>query len=824
MLVLLLPVAATLVGGCAYFVVSMAPPRTRVGRWLALWIAAWAEIVLTAEVLSLLDAVTPLGFLLCYIVFAGIAVTVWVRRGRPRVRLLTMPRRGEIGQALRKHPALAALLVVLAVCALVNLALAVALPVSNWDSLSYHLSRVGYWIQNGSTDHFVTHSERQNYSPPNAEFGILSSIIFARAEWPAPLAQYAAYFACLAAVYFTARRLGASDAGALFGALLLGTMTETVLQATVPKNGLVVSSFLAASVGFALMGLRPGEAEAVQAGERRRALVWSAVALGLAVGTKATALFFLPGLVVAGVVFTLTGRGRGRFRLGALWAVSCACAVLLLGSFNYFRNLSHYGSIAGGERGTSGMRIAHPSWDAFASNLARYGYHFCDFSGLLPQQLARELTEARAGLAPPIFESLGITLNSIELNAWGRPALFPVDEATRRFDAVSHLHEDKAWFGPIAFFVGLPLVLVHLVRSPFRRKWAHFSLALMPVVYWLAICALLRYSPWRGRFFLTVAVCAAPFFSTTYMPTRVRALKHIITWLLVAVGVSTALTATFCNESKPLVTKVTFAAGFPSQPEASVFDVPRSLLRTRLYPEGYTLLNIPEKRLPRRMRLGLVIGVDDWDWPLFGPRLERTLVLLPRDPARIAEVFRSGEVDMVVIRKSIGLDEMPPIVGERPFLVPPNEERDSRALAELRSRTWSFIVRRDEGRNVFYPARDWQTVGSYWFGADQRFVPTRLLARGTVSLELEAGPCAAEGELAFDVFAGEARIDTFKVAEPGRQRRRIPWAGNGELADQILRIKVTSPDAALETRLRDSRQVYQLLRLPQYEPAEAGTP
>ncbi len=56
MLVLLLPVTAALVGGCAYLVVSMAPPRTRVGRWLALWVAVWTEVVLTAEVLSLLDA------------------------------------------------------------------------------------------------------------------------------------------------------------------------------------------------------------------------------------------------------------------------------------------------------------------------------------------------------------------------------------------------------------------------------------------------------------------------------------------------------------------------------------------------------------------------------------------------------------------------------------------------------------------------------------------------------------------------------------------------------------------------------------------------
>jgi len=801
MLVLLLPIAAVLVVGCAYLVVSMAPPRARVGRWLALWIAVWTEVVLTAEILSLLDSVTPVGFLVCYAAFASVASAVWVLRGRPRTRLLTLPRPGQVGSAFRAHPALGVLVVVLAVCALVNLALAAALPVNNWDSMTYHLSRVGYWIQHGSTDHFFTHNERQNYSPPNAEFGLLSTIIFARAEWPAPFGQYAAYFVCLAAVYLIARQTGASNAASLFAALLLGTMTEMILQATNPKNDLIVASFLACSVAFALVGLRtlpapevrdtrmtqkrkkkrpvPRQAEVAQTDTRLRALVWSALALGLAVGTKVTAALFLPGLVVAGVVVAVTGGGKNWVRRGAFWGACCACAVLALGSFNHIRNVRNpaYRSISGPPKTARLMGLEQRTPGAVISNLARYGYFFCDFSGLLPQNLARSLTKSRAAATPPIFKKLGITVNAPELNFLGQAETFPVDEATGRFEATPSLHEDTAWFGPIAFFVGLPLVLVHLVWSPLRRHWARFAVALAPVLYWLAVCAALRYQPWGGRFFITAAVTGAPLLALTYRPTRLRAAQVLVTWLLVVVGVSTALTATFLNRSKPIVAE----AG------RSVFRMPRLSLRCGPCAEAYTLLSAQPKHFPEQMKLGLVMGGDDWVWPLFGPRLRRTLVPLPRDSARVAQAFRDGEVDMVAIRKTIGLKAMPPILGERPVIGPIETDIDV-----LRANFWSFLFHDDEYDDLVFPARDWQTPGGFVVGPDQEFVPQRVLPAGRIVIPLEPDPALVrEGPLVFEFFAGETSIGTFTLTSPGPQALIVPWSPRQDPEKQTLRIRVT---------------------------------
>ena len=823
MLVLLLPIAAIFVGGCGYLVVSMAPPRTYVGRWLALWIAVWTEVVLAAEVLSLLDMVTPLGFLLCYVVFAGIVVPVWIRRGRPRMRLLTFPTRGQVGQAFRRHPALGILFVVLAICALVNLVLALAVPVNNNDALAYHLPRVGYWIQHGSTDHFFTHDERQNSSPPNSEFGILSMVIFARAEWPAPLGQYAAYFVCLAAAYLMARQIGASKTAALFAALVLGTMSEMILQATTPKNDLIVASFLACSVVFALEGLR----RSPTGSERPRgtgkdgatqeqyfpALVLSALALGLAVGTKMTAPFFLPGLAVASIIVASTGGLKAWTRRWGAWACCCAAAVLLLGSLNYFRNLADYGSPLCSERVANNLRLAKPTPGAAISNLARCGYRLCDFGGIVPRRLAWALTRVRAAAAPPIFRALGITVNAPQLNAGNQLNTFPVDEKTGRFDERPHLHEDRAWFGPTAFFVGLPLVLAHLFWSPFRRSWARFAVVLTPVLYWLSVCALLRYDPWRGRFFVTAAVMAAPLLSQAYMPFRSRGVKLFVTWLIVAIGTSTALVATFYNKSKPV-------CPFPAHWRASILNVPRHMLRYRYRPrpEVFPLVNVLDNEWPERMRLGLVFPDGGWDWPLFGPRLRRMLVPLPRSPERIRQALHSGEVDMVVICKEISVERFPPLLGERPFVGPIQTDLDV-----ARAAFWSFLLPDKQDENFLFPARDWPAAphsrdGQILLavGADQRFVPGRELPAGRLVFPIEpSADLLRQGPLVFELYAGQTKVGQSIVTQPGPRTVLFAWEARQDPQEQIVRVKVTSTDAALAAKLPSAELVY-LLRPPNW--------
>ena len=55
---------------------------------------------------------------------------------------------------------------------LATLLIAVSAPPNNWDSMTYHMSRVVHWIQNSSVNHYPTHIDRQLWLNPWAEFAI----------------------------------------------------------------------------------------------------------------------------------------------------------------------------------------------------------------------------------------------------------------------------------------------------------------------------------------------------------------------------------------------------------------------------------------------------------------------------------------------------------------------------------------------------------------------------------------------------------------------------------------------------------------------------
>jgi 4-amino-4-deoxy-L-arabinose transferase-like glycosyltransferase len=141
------------------------------------------------------------------------------------------------------------------------------------------------------------------------------------------LPQLLAYAALTLCVFGLARRLGLGVPEALFGALAFATLPVVALQASGALNDLVVASFLAAAAVFALRS-------------ERTSLILVAVAIGLAVGTKFTAVLALPTLAF---VVALSGQVR---RLPGL-AVAGACG-LALGAPWYLANLVETGDLDGG--------------------------------------------------------------------------------------------------------------------------------------------------------------------------------------------------------------------------------------------------------------------------------------------------------------------------------------------------------------------------------------------------------------------------------------------------------------------------------------------
>jgi hypothetical protein len=353
------------------------------------------------------------------------------------------------------------------------------------DALSYRLSRIGYWLQEGSVRHFPTNELRQSYSPIDADLLMLWLTHPFRSGYPlVTLAQAWGGAMLMLATWMLARASGLGR-GAALGAVTLAVGAPCVLvQFGTSQNDLVTA-------GLATAALALGQASL----DDRRLILPAWLALSLALGAKSTALFLLPGFAAFALSVAVQRRlGRSRLALHAGAAVACLALFALP---RYAENQAAWG-------------------DPFAPR-AFYAAH----RG--PVSFATVLPKMELNLATYAAQTLDPHSNPAVLERWLRPAW-------KRL--VAALPEGDPYTGPVyprrsslRFFADLPLctadtlflglalpalATIGAVVSVRRRREARASLS--PA--WLAAVAALfvvglgvafQWWPTNGRFFSLVA-------------------------------------------------------------------------------------------------------------------------------------------------------------------------------------------------------------------------------------------------------------------------------------------------------------------------------
>src|SRR2546428_58101 len=111
---------------------------------LAVYLLAWAEVVLLGEALSLVGTAGAFGYAAGEAILLVAALAAWQVRGRP------LPPRPDLRvPSLRAHPLLVVLALAVGAALVYEAFLVVASPPNNFDSMTYHLSRVAAWYQHG---------------------------------------------------------------------------------------------------------------------------------------------------------------------------------------------------------------------------------------------------------------------------------------------------------------------------------------------------------------------------------------------------------------------------------------------------------------------------------------------------------------------------------------------------------------------------------------------------------------------------------------------------------------------------------------------------
>ena len=602
---------------------------------LGAYVIAWTWLVASALALSPLQLLTRGSLLLASALGLALALGAWLASGRPPPASFRAAMRAA-REALRS-PAVLVLAIAVSLGAVYSSTLAFLTPANDGDALAYHVARAAFWKQEQGLGYVADAVDlRLDINPPNAEIGQLATMLLSGSDRYVALPQLGAYAALVLCVAALARRIGLTVAEALFAALAFATLPIVAVQASSALNDLVVASFLGAAAVFAL---RSGGAS----------LVLLVLALGLAAGTKFTAVLALPTLVLI-VVLARPRRHWAGLALAGMGG-------LALGSVWYVVNLVETGELDGGLAESEDQRAAL-SVPAMIITALRLALDVVDMSGAArphavlfllvacalgafglsrirrstPQGInllvAASLT-AGVLFAPLLFE----VMQEAVFRSWvvlGRPATPPFE-----FGWNLNVQADPvvSWFGPLGALVLVAgTAVTGLLWRRGRLPAAALAFALAPWAVLLTLAATIVWDPFRGRFLVFgVALAAATWGLFLRSP--------IISAATAAIG-STALTLSLANYyGKPSGVAEVWAIDNPAPATVrSIWNDPRWAAQTRRRPGTgeESVIRYFEERVPDDARISVAARENDFLSPYFGRGLGRHVSLV-KDGQRVPE-------------------------------------------------------------------------------------------------------------------------------------------------------------------------------------------
>lgn len=550
------------------------------GWFLGSYIFTSTSIVLPLLISGLVNQFNPAGVLLAQGIFFLFSLFVWQKLKKPHL----FPELPSLSwNTFSISPLYAVFIIGIGLTIVINGILSVVVPQNNFDAMTYHLARIGYWIQHQSLLPWETPNFRQVAWPFNAELLAAQSVLFLHSDRLTGLVQWFSYIFGILLVYSFARLMQSSRLASLFAALVWSTFPLVVLESSTTQNDLVVAVFFLVSVYFYLLGWKK---------ENTSNFIPAGLALGLALGTKLTAIFALPGLFL--VTLFLAGKNLSKNRkkliiLGAWFTIGLA----LLGSFTYLQDLFLYrypfGPSELGTGSSANLQGGPVKWKYF---LLTYLYHGIDFSGF-PQPISNFLNPIKRDIGWRVF-------NKLNFSSCGQ---MPPYSPYQILGMVPRLHEDFSGFGAISFSF-LPISSVIFIIEGWRKKNFVFWVLFTVGITYTLIIIFQGWTPHRHRYFILGVTALAPSISWWFSRPKWA-------FILGSLALMIACNTTLFNESKPLMG------------DNAIWGKDHLDLRTKNHPITYPLFQAFEKEVPSKSKVALFLGKNGYDRLFFGEFFDR---------------------------------------------------------------------------------------------------------------------------------------------------------------------------------------------------------
>ena len=483
-----------------------------------------------------------------------------------------------------------------------NLAVILFSAPHNWDSLTYHLARMAYYLQHESLAYYDANYWAQVVHPKGSTIlFIFSYLVSGKNENITQLVQYISYLVSVIAVYAISEKVGNSKRQSLFAALVSSLLTEWMMQSTTAQNDMILTAFIGVAVYF-IFSFRKTQ--------KRKDLALAAFAIGLSISIKSTALIGLVPVAIIVLYIFLRIRNSPQFKVRSFVFFAASTLVLtclFAGPSGYLENYYIYGHPIAPQY----VRNMHSFEDQSfrnilvngTKNVIRFGFEFLSLDGLPPTATVQSAQNIIRFVPVQIFRLLAIE--------------FETPDATFVFRKMPTANEDTSYWGIFGFALGWLAVLFSVVGVIRSADYKIFSLAAIAFLFAQSFVG--PFDPWRGRYFIIAAIFVMPITGFWLRTTSVTLYWYLSA--IVIIGCVSSITAVLFRVNSPLLN-----INIQGVNQKSIFSMSREEQLTRSAVDYYQLIQKFDQIVPPDATVAVLVYEDAMEYPFFGRGLTRTII------------------------------------------------------------------------------------------------------------------------------------------------------------------------------------------------------
>lgn len=356
----------------SYFITSIIADKKSLEGFIYILLTAFANVVLTIEILSLLNAISPVGVLILNVIFLSGSIFIWNKKNRP----LWIPNVKDFfhkfWKAIRKDKYIFILSIGFLILISSALFLASFMPVINADAGAYHVLRSLFWISNHNLNHFEIADTRNLILPINSEIVYAWILMFIKRSAWVGFVSFAGYLTAVFSLYGILSLMKLSMRRKLWTIFILSSFSSVICQVAGTETDIIIAGLILASMYLFWKGNIENKLVPV---------FMSALSYALAVGTKSTAFLAIPGTALFMIVISVYCNKKYFYKPLFKFLGFALINFIIFSSYNYVLNYINYGNPIGSEyfmtvhENLYGLR-------AIPANFIKYMFMFFVFQGL----------------------------------------------------------------------------------------------------------------------------------------------------------------------------------------------------------------------------------------------------------------------------------------------------------------------------------------------------------------------------------------------------------------------------------------------------------